>query len=84
MRSFDQGCLIDRPGAAKKIKTPIGDSVDKIKVNAGTRLVDQAGDAMNETVDSIRQVTIRPILEKTALKLIFGQNAILVPNIGWS
>jgi methyl-accepting chemotaxis protein len=42
-------------GAAKEIKALIGDSVDK--VDAGTRLVDQAGVTMNEIVDSIKHVT---------------------------
>ncbi|MEC5215872.1 methyl-accepting chemotaxis protein [Actimicrobium sp. GrIS 1.19] len=41
--------------AAKEIKTLIGDSVDK--VDAGTRLVDQAGATMGEVVDSIKRVT---------------------------
>ncbi|MET3108550.1 methyl-accepting chemotaxis protein [Oxalobacteraceae bacterium GrIS 2.11] len=41
--------------AAKEIKTLIGDSVDK--VNAGTQLVDQAGNTMQEIVESIRRVT---------------------------
>ena len=41
--------------AAKEIKTLIGDSVDK--VDAGARLVDQAGATMSEIVESIRQVT---------------------------
>lgn len=41
--------------AAKEIKTLIGDSVEK--VDAGARLVDQAGATMQEVVDSIRRVT---------------------------
>ncbi|CAN7533674.1 methyl-accepting chemotaxis protein [Pseudoduganella sp. LjRoot289] len=41
--------------AAKEIKTLIGDSVDKVE--AGTRLVDQAGATMHEIVDSVRHVT---------------------------
>ena len=41
--------------AAKEIKTLIGDSVDK--VDAGARLVDQAGATMTEIVESILQVT---------------------------
>jgi methyl-accepting chemotaxis protein len=41
--------------AAKEIKTLIGDSVDK--VDAGTRLVDQAGSTMNEVVESVKRVT---------------------------
>lgn len=41
--------------AAKEIKTLINDSVDK--VDAGGRLVDQAGATMNEIVDSVRHVT---------------------------
>ena len=42
-------------GAAKEIKTLIGDSVEK--VDAGTKLVHQAGATMNEIVESIRDVT---------------------------
>jgi methyl-accepting chemotaxis protein len=42
-------------GAAKEIKTLIGDSVEKVEL--GTKLVDQAGVTMNEIVDSIRHVT---------------------------
>ncbi len=42
-------------GAAKEIKALIGDSVEKVE--AGSRLVDQAGITMNEIVDSIRRVT---------------------------
>ena len=41
--------------AAKEIKALIGDSVDK--VNAGTRLVDAAGQTMQEIVTSVKQVT---------------------------
>jgi methyl-accepting chemotaxis protein len=41
--------------AAKDIKTLINDSVDK--VDAGSRLVGQAGATMSEVVDSIRRVT---------------------------
>jgi methyl-accepting chemotaxis protein len=41
--------------AAKEIKELIGDSVNK--VDAGTKLVDQAGATMNEVVTSIRRVT---------------------------
>ncbi|MEO7495525.1 MAG: methyl-accepting chemotaxis protein [Massilia sp.] len=41
-------------GAAKEIKSLIGDSVDK--VDAGSRLVDQAGQTMELIVTSIRQV----------------------------
>jgi methyl-accepting chemotaxis protein len=41
--------------AAKEIKTLIGDSVDK--VDAGAKLVDQAGATMQEIVDSIQRVT---------------------------
>jgi methyl-accepting chemotaxis protein len=41
--------------AAKEIKELIGDSVGR--VDAGTRLVDQAGATMHEVVASIRQVT---------------------------
>jgi methyl-accepting chemotaxis protein len=41
--------------AAKEIKTLISDSVEK--VDAGARLVDQAGSTMQEIVDSIRRVT---------------------------
>ncbi len=42
-------------GAAKEIKSLIGDSVEK--VDAGAKLVDQAGTTMDEIVDSIRRVT---------------------------
>ncbi len=42
-------------GAAKEIKTLIGDSVEKVE--QGTKLVDQAGSTMIEIVDSIRRVT---------------------------
>ncbi len=41
--------------AAKEIKTLIDDSVEK--VDAGSRLVDQAGTTMEEIVDSVRRVT---------------------------
>ncbi|MEW7850353.1 methyl-accepting chemotaxis protein [Massilia aurea] len=41
-------------GAAKEIKELIGDSVSK--VDAGTRLVDQAGATMEEIVQSVRRV----------------------------
>lgn len=41
--------------AAKEIKALIGDSVEK--VDAGSRLVDQAGITMNEVVESIKRVT---------------------------
>ncbi|MBV7534803.1 MCP four helix bundle domain-containing protein [Duganella sp. sic0402] len=41
--------------AAKEIKELIGDSVDK--VDAGARLVDQAGATMEEIVTSVRRVT---------------------------
>jgi methyl-accepting chemotaxis protein len=41
--------------AAKEIKTLIGDSVEK--VDAGSRLVDQAGKTMEEVVASISRVT---------------------------
>ena len=41
--------------AAKEIKTLIGDSVEK--VDAGSRLVDQAGHTMDEVVASITRVT---------------------------
>jgi methyl-accepting chemotaxis protein len=40
--------------AAKEIKELIGDSVDKVE--AGTRLVDQAGVTMHDVVDSIQRV----------------------------
>jgi methyl-accepting chemotaxis protein len=42
-------------GAAKEIKALISDSVEK--VDAGSRLVDQAGTTMEEIVDSIKRVT---------------------------
>ena len=42
-------------GAAKEIKTLIDDSVSK--VDAGTKLVDQAGATMEQVVDSIRKVS---------------------------
>ncbi|RZI45048.1 methyl-accepting chemotaxis protein [Herbaspirillum sp. HC18] len=41
--------------AAKEIKALIGDSVDK--VDAGTRLVEQAGATMDEIVDSVKRVS---------------------------
>ncbi|MYN45766.1 methyl-accepting chemotaxis protein [Pseudoduganella sp. FT93W] len=41
--------------AAKEIKELIGDSVDKVQ--AGNRLVEQAGATMNEVVASVRRVT---------------------------
>jgi methyl-accepting chemotaxis protein len=42
-------------GAAKEIKALIGDSVDK--VDAGGRLVGEAGVTMSEIVDSVKKVT---------------------------
>jgi methyl-accepting chemotaxis protein len=42
-------------GAAKEIKALIGASVDK--VNAGTKLVDQAGATMGDVVGSVQRVT---------------------------
>jgi len=42
-------------GAAKEIKELIGDSVEKVE--AGSRLVDQAGSTMDEVVGSVRRVT---------------------------
>jgi methyl-accepting chemotaxis protein len=41
--------------AAKEIKTLIGDSVEKVE--AGARLVEQAGNTMDEVVASVKQVT---------------------------
>ena len=41
--------------AAKEIKTLIGDSVDK--VDAGSKLVSEAGTTMGEIVDSVKRVT---------------------------
>ena len=41
-------------GAAKEIKSLINDSVDK--VDAGSKLVDQAGATMNDIVNSVRHV----------------------------
>ena len=41
--------------AAREIKTLIGDSVEK--VDAGAKLVDQAGATMNEVVASVKRVT---------------------------
>ena len=49
--------------AAKEIKTLIGDSVEKVE--AGTRLVGEAGTTMDEIVHSIKQVT-DTIVEITA------------------
>ena len=40
---------------AKEIKTPIGDSVDKVE--EGSRQVAEAGKTMDEIVDSVRRVT---------------------------
>jgi methyl-accepting chemotaxis protein len=42
-------------GAAKEIKTLIGDSV--LKVEAGSKLVDQAGHTMQDVVGAVRRVT---------------------------
>jgi len=42
-------------GAAKEIKSLIDNSVER--VDAGARLVDQAGDTMMEIVDSVKRVT---------------------------
>ncbi len=42
-------------GAAKEIKTLIGDSVEQ--VNVGAKLVDQAGATMDEIVASVKRVT---------------------------
>ncbi|MDP2833647.1 MAG: methyl-accepting chemotaxis protein [Pseudomonadota bacterium] len=42
-------------GAAKEIKTLIGDSVDK--VNIGYKQVEQAGQTMDEIVDAVKRVT---------------------------
>ncbi|MDB5972792.1 MAG: methyl-accepting chemotaxis protein, partial [Hydrocarboniphaga sp.] len=42
--------------AAKEIKTLIGDSVDK--VDAGSKLVEQAGRTMDEIVTSVKRVTV--------------------------
>jgi septal ring factor EnvC (AmiA/AmiB activator) len=41
-------------GAAKEIKTLIGDSVDKVDV--GSKLVDEAGKTMDEIVTSVKHV----------------------------
>jgi uncharacterized phage infection (PIP) family protein YhgE len=41
--------------AAKEIKTLIGDSVDKVE--AGTKLVDAAGQTMQEIVSSVKKVS---------------------------
>ena len=43
-------------GAAKEIKSLIGDSVEK--VNAGSKLVDEAGATMTEIVSSVKQVAL--------------------------
>ncbi len=43
-------------GAAKEIKTLIGDSVGKVE--AGTKLVDAAGKTMGEIVESVNKVTM--------------------------
>ncbi|MFZ6647779.1 methyl-accepting chemotaxis protein [Undibacterium sp. TJN25] len=42
-------------GAAKEIKTLIGDSVER--VDTGSRLADEAGETMKEVVQSVRRVT---------------------------
>lgn len=42
-------------GAAKEIKALIGDSVEKVGV--GSKLVDEAGQTMEQIVDSVRRVT---------------------------
>lgn len=42
-------------GAAKEIKTLIGDSVEKVE--AGSKLVDHAGSTMQQVVASVRRVT---------------------------
>lgn len=42
-------------GAAKEIKTLIGDSVEQVEI--GSRLVDQAGSTMGSVVSSIKNVT---------------------------
>ncbi|HAT31139.1 MAG TPA: methyl-accepting chemotaxis protein, partial [Janthinobacterium sp.] len=42
-------------GAAKEIKTLIGDSMEKVTL--GARLVDQAGSTMQEIVSSVNRVT---------------------------
>ncbi len=42
--------------AAKEIKALIGDSVERVE--AGTRLVGQAGTTMDEVVDSVKRVTL--------------------------
>jgi methyl-accepting chemotaxis protein len=42
-------------GAAKEIKELIGDSVEK--VDAGGRLVDEAGQTMDQVVASVQQLT---------------------------
>jgi methyl-accepting chemotaxis protein len=43
-------------GAAKEIKTLIGDSVGKVE--AGTKLVDAAGKTMDEIVEAVTKVTV--------------------------
>lgn len=43
-------------GAAKEIKSLIGDSVEKVEL--GGRLVDQAGMTMNEIVESVKHVAV--------------------------
>lgn len=59
MRRLDRGetrNLAHRSAsAAKEIKALINDSVGNF--DAGTRLVDQAGETMKEVVDSVRRVT---------------------------
>jgi methyl-accepting chemotaxis protein len=42
-------------GAAREIKTLIGDSVEQVEV--GTRLVDQAGATMHDVVESVKRVS---------------------------
>ncbi|MEI7844018.1 MAG: methyl-accepting chemotaxis protein, partial [Gallionellaceae bacterium] len=42
-------------GAAKEIKTLIGDSVEKVDI--GTKLVDDAGKTMEEIVNAVKRVT---------------------------
>ncbi|WP_420474935.1 methyl-accepting chemotaxis protein [Noviherbaspirillum sp. ST9] len=51
VRNLAQRCA----GAAREVKDLIGDSVGKVE--AGSKLVEQAGKTMDEVVDSIRQVT---------------------------
>jgi methyl-accepting chemotaxis protein len=67
-RAGEQGCgfavvasevrnLAQRsPSAAKEIKELIGDSVNKVE--AGTRLVDIAGETMGQIVTSVQQVAV--------------------------